>query len=49
MEKRTPPFFDRFIATQDRPKTFQVFTIILVLLIVLSAATGFIARLLRQG
>lgn len=49
MEKRTQPFFDRFIATRDRPKTFQVVTIILVLLILLSAATGFIARLLRQG
>jgi hypothetical protein len=49
MEKRTQPFFDRFTATQDRPKTFQVFTIILFLLIVLSAATGIIARLLRNG
>lgn len=49
MEKRTPPFLDRFTATQDRPKTFQVITIILVLLILLSAATGIIARLLHQG
>ena len=49
MEKRTQPFLDRFTATQNRPKTFQVFTIILFLLILISAATGIIARLLRQG
>jgi hypothetical protein len=47
MEKRTRPFFDRFTATQDRPLTFQVVTIVLVLLILMLAITCFIARLFQ--
>ena len=40
MEKRTHSFFDRFTATQGRPRTFQVVTIIIVLLILVLFTTG---------
>lgn len=45
MEKRTQPFLDRFTATQGRPRTFQVVTVIIVLFILTLAITG-IVRLL---
>lgn len=45
MEKRTQPFFDRFTATQGRPRTFRVVTIIIVLLILVFFATGAIRLL----
>lgn len=48
MEKRTQPFLDRFTATQDRPLTFQVITIILVLLFLAFGITGSIRLLLAQ-
>ena len=48
MEKRTRPFFDRFTATQDRPLTFQITTIVLVSLILLLAISCLIARLFQQ-
>jgi hypothetical protein len=49
MEKRTQPFLDRFTATQGRPRIFQVITIIIVLLILISAASGFIRLLFFPG
>lgn len=49
MEKRTSPFFDRFTATQGRPRTFQVVTIIIVLLILVFFATGAIRLLFFQA
>lgn len=45
MEKRTQPFFDKFTATQGRPRTFQVVTILIVLLILVFFATGAIRLL----
>lgn len=48
MDKPSQPFFDRFTATQDRPRAFQILTIILVLMFLLVAATGFIHLLLAQ-
>ena len=45
MEKRTRPFFDRFTATQDRPLSFQVVTMVLVSIILLLALSCLIARL----
>lgn len=45
MEKRTQHFFDKFTATQGRPRTFQIVTILIVVLILVFLATGAIRLL----
>jgi hypothetical protein len=49
MEKRTQTFLDRFTATRGRPRSFQVITIIIVLLILVFATTGIIRLLFYRG